>query len=46
MFLGYVTPSYVTCASGVVTEFIASIFFYLYNKTVSSMSKYHNKLVL
>lgn len=46
MFLDRVTPSYITCASGVITEFIASIFFYLYNKTVSSMSNYHNKLVL
>ncbi len=46
MFLEKAEPSYVTCASGVITEFIAAIFFYLYNKTVSSMSKYHNKLVL
>ena len=46
MFFEKVEPSYVTCASGVVTEFVAAIFFYLYNKTVSSMSKYHNKLVL
>lgn len=46
MFLGRTQPSYITCASGVITEFIAAVFFYLYNKTVSSMSKYHNKLVL
>lgn len=46
MFFGKVEPSYVTCASGVITEFIAAIFFYLYNRTVSSMSNYHNKLVL
>lgn len=46
MFMDNANPSYVTCASGVITEFIASIFFYMYNKTVSSMSKYHNKLVL
>lgn len=46
MFFEKVEPSYITCASGVITEFIAAIFFYLYNKTVSSMSKYHNKLVL
>ncbi len=46
MFLEKAEPSYVTCASGVITEFIAAIFFYLYNKTVTSMSKYHNKLVL
>lgn len=46
MFLDKVAPSYITSAAGVITEFIAAIFFYLYNKTVSSMSKYHNKLVL
>lgn len=46
MFLDHVAPSYITCASGIITEFIAAIFFYLYNKTVSSMSNYHNKLVL
>ena len=46
MFLGKTTPAYVTTASGVLTEFIATIFFYLYNRTISSMSDYHNKLVL
>ena len=46
MFLKLVQPSVITCAAGVVTEFIAAIFFYLYNRTISSMSKYHNKLVL
>lgn len=29
MFFEHVTPSYITCASGVITEFIAAIFFYL-----------------
>lgn len=46
MFLGLVQPSVITCAAGVITEFIAAVFFYLYNRTISSMSKYHNKLVL
>ncbi len=46
MFFGPVSPSYITCASGVITEFIAAVFFYLYNRTVSSMSNYHDKLVL
>lgn len=46
MFVGATEPSYITCATGVITEFIAAIFFYLYNRTVASMSKYHNKLVL
>lgn len=46
MFFGSLESSYVICASGVITEFISAIFFYLYNRTVSSMSRYHNKLVL
>ena len=46
LFMGKIESSYITCASGLITEFIAAIFFYLYNKTVMSMSKYHNKLVL
>lgn len=46
MFMEKIQMASVTCASGVITEFISSIFFYLYNKTVNSMSAYHNKLVL
>lgn len=46
MYFGLVEPSYITCGAGVITEFISAVFFYLYNKTVSSMSRYHNKLVL
>lgn len=46
MYFGVVEPSYITCGAGVITEFVSAVFFYLYNKTVSSMSKYHNKLVL
>lgn len=45
MFCNKIEPSYITCAAGVATEFISAVFFYLYNKTVSSMSRYHNKLV-
>lgn len=32
MFMNITNPSYITCASGVITEFIATIFFYMYNK--------------
>ncbi len=46
MFFDVTNSAYVSTAAGIITEFIATIFFYLYNKTVSSMSKYHNKLVL
>ncbi len=45
MFIGKIEPTVITCATGVLTEFISAIFFYLYNKTITSMSKYHNKLV-
>ena len=41
-----ITPAYITCASGAITEFISAVFFYLYNKTVTSMNSYHDKLVL
>lgn len=46
MFVGKGNAAYVTTASGVITEFIAAVFFYLYNKTIQSMGAYHNKLVL
>ena len=46
IFLGATDSAYVTSASGIVTEFISAVFFYLYNKTVSSMRNYHNKLVM
>jgi len=41
-----VTPAYITMAAGVLGEFIATVFFYLYNRTVLEMSNYHQKLVL
>ena len=46
VFIDKVEPSYVASIAGVITEFIAAIFFYLYNRTVASMSLYHNKLVI
>ncbi len=46
MLLGNAEPSYITCAAGVITEFVSAVFFYLYNKTIASMGDYHNKLVL
>lgn len=46
MFLDKTNPSYITAAAGVITEFISAVFFYLYNKTITSMSNYHNKLIL
>ena len=46
LFQEKITPAYITCASGAITEFISAVFFYLYNKTVTSMNSYHDKLVL
>ncbi|WP_010448441.1 TRADD-N-associated membrane domain-containing protein [Vibrio rotiferianus] len=45
-YLGKVEPSYIATFSGILGEFIASVFFYLYNGTVKKMSEYHSKLVL
>ena len=39
-------PAYVTTSAGVISELIAALFFYLYNKTILKMSQYHQKLVI
>lgn len=46
MFLDKTSPGYVTAGAGVLSEFIAAVFFYLYNKTILKMSEYHQKLVI
>lgn len=46
LFLDKTQPAYLTTAAGVLSEFIAAVFFYLYNKTILSMSQYHQKLVI
>jgi hypothetical protein len=46
MFFELTEPAYVTTAAGVASEFIAAVFFYLYNRTISKMAEYHNKLVV
>lgn len=46
MFAGKTEASYVSVAAGVLSEFIASVFFFLYNRTVTKMGEYHQKLVL
>ncbi len=37
--------AYLSAGSGVLTEFIASIFFYLYNRTVRQLKDYHDSLI-
>jgi hypothetical protein len=36
---------YISAGSGILTEFIASIFFYLYNRTVRQLKDYHDSLI-
>jgi hypothetical protein len=37
--------AYISTGAGIVTEFIASVFFYLYNRTVRQMKGYHDSLL-
>lgn len=37
--------SYISTGSGVLIEFIAGVFFYLYNRTVLQLKDYHEKLI-
>lgn len=49
--LGFATTAnsqiltYISSGSGVITEFIAAVFFYLYNCTVRQMKGYHDSLL-
>jgi hypothetical protein len=40
-----VIVEYISTGAGVVTEFIAAVFFYLYNSTVRQMKEYHDSLL-
>ncbi len=37
--------AYLTAIAGVLTDFIAGVFFYLYSKTLSQINLFHDKLV-
>lgn len=37
--------AYLTAISGVLTEFISGVFFYLYNRTLQQINRFHDKLV-
>ena len=41
------TPSisYLSAGAGIITEFIAGVFFYLYNRTVRQLKEYHDSLI-
>lgn len=40
------TAGYVAAGAGCLGEFVAAVFFYLYNQTIIKMGEYHQKLVL
>lgn len=42
---GNLNASYISYVAGIFTEFIAGVFFYLYNKTLQQLNLFHNKLV-
>jgi len=46
MYFSITESAYVTTAVGVVSELIATVFFYLYNRTILKMSEYHKNLVV
>jgi len=46
MFIDKTKSAYIATGSGIISEFISAVFFYLYNKTIQKMSTYHQKLVL
>jgi hypothetical protein len=37
--------SYLSAGAGIVTEFIAGVFFYLYHRTVRQLKEYHDSLI-
>jgi len=37
--------AYLSGISGIITEFISGVFFYLYNRTVKQLKTYHNDLI-
>jgi hypothetical protein len=39
------TPAYLSAAAGAVTELIAGVLFYLYNRTLQQINVFHDKLV-
>lgn len=49
LIIGFKYPDkiigYVSAGSGVLTEFISSVLFYLYNKTIRQLKEYHDSLI-
>jgi hypothetical protein len=49
LIFGFLMPenkiSYISAGSGIIVEFIAGVFFYLYNRTVRELKGYHDSLL-
>jgi hypothetical protein len=39
------SAAYLSSLAGILTEFIAGVFFYLYNRTLQQMNVFHDKLI-
>ena len=37
--------AYISAGSGIITEFIAAVFFWLYKRTVTQLKEYHDSLL-
>jgi hypothetical protein len=46
MYFDKMPSAYLTTSAGILSEFVAAIFYYLYNRTILKMSQYHQKLLL
>ncbi len=40
-----ITPAYLAASAGALTQFISGVMFYLYNKTLQQINRFHDKLV-
>ncbi|EFL49831.1 hypothetical protein DesfrDRAFT_3467 [Solidesulfovibrio fructosivorans JJ]] len=43
---GQVDIAYLSAGAGLLTEFISGIFFYMYNKSLKQINRFHDKLVV
>jgi hypothetical protein len=39
------SPGYLSSIAGILTEFISGIFFYLYNRTLEQLNRFHDKML-
>ncbi len=46
MFMEQTIPAYVTVSAGVLGEFVAAVFLFLYNRMLAAKGTYHQKIVI